>query len=149
MTHDIREDMPKRVLALDIGEKRIGIATSDLSGKMAFPVCVLPSSEVISRARSFQTVLEDHEPELLVVGLPLSLSGRAEAQASRIRRVAGQIAKACDLPLEYCDERLSSSEAKRILREQGVSEKQARGSIDKIAASLFLQTWLDARSSDS
>lgn len=81
---------PRRVLALDIGEKRIGIATSDLSGKMAFPVCVLPASEVISCARSFRTVLADHDPEMLVVGLPLSLSGERGPQAKRIKQVAGR-----------------------------------------------------------
>lgn len=57
---------------------------------------------------------------------------------------ARQVADACDLPLEFADERLSSSEAKRILRAQGLKEKQMRGKIDMIAASLFLQAWLDS-----
>ena len=58
---------------------------------------------------------------------------------------AAQIAQACALPLEFADERLSSAEAKRILRAQGLSEKEMRGKIDMVAASLFLQSWLDAR----
>ena len=56
-----------------------------------------------------------------------------------------QIAAACGLPLEFADERLSSAEAKRILREEGHSEKSMRGKVDMVAASLFLQSWLDAR----
>ncbi|MGN0035089.1 MAG: Holliday junction resolvase RuvX [Coriobacteriales bacterium] len=135
----------RRVLALDIGERRIGVATSDASGKLAFPVCVLPAAEVTSGARSFRNVLADHEPELLVVGLPLTMAGEQGRQAERIRSVAAAIAEQTGLPVAFCDERLSSSEAKRILREQGVSEKEARGSIDKYAAALFLQAWLDAR----
>lgn len=133
------------MLALDIGERRIGIATSDGSGKLAFPVCVLPTSEVLNGSRSFRDVIVDHEPELLVAGLPLSLSGEEGRQAGRVREMAEQIAAQTGLPLVYCDERLSSSEAKRALRAQGVSEREARGLIDMYAAALFLQAWLDGR----
>ena len=123
-----------RVLALDIGEVRIGIAATDASGTIACPVRVLPASEVLGQAKSLRRILEDYEPELLVCGGPQS------------RRVMGQartIAQACGLPLEFVDERLSSAEAKRILRQEGYSEKSMRGRVDMVAASLFLQTWLD------
>lgn len=134
-----------RVLALDIGEVRIGIAASDASGTVASPVIVLPASEVLSHARTFRRVLEDYEPELLVCGRPKTLSGEDGPQAERIMAQAAQIAQACGLPLEFADERLSSREAKRILREEGMSEKAMRGKVDMVAASLFLQAWLDAR----
>ena len=68
-----------------------------------------------------------------------------EYQAERVEAQAQKIADALDLPLYFEDERLSSAEAKRILREQGLSEKQMRGKVDMIAASLFLQSWLDSR----
>ncbi len=133
-----------RALALDIGEVRIGIAASDASGRIASPVKVLPAAEVLAHAKSFRYILEDYEPDVLVCGRPQTLSGEDGPQAERIMTQAQQIAKACGLPLEFADERLSSAEAKRILREQGLNEKQMRGKVDMIAASLFLQAWLDS-----
>ncbi len=133
-----------RVLALDIGEVRVGVAVSDPAGRVASPVCVLPAAEVLAGARSFRRVLEDWEPELLLCGRPLTLAGEEGPQAGRIERQAEQIARTCGLPLEFADERLSSQEAKRILREQGLSERTMRGKVDMVAASLFLQSWLDA-----
>ena len=134
-----------RALALDIGEVRIGIAASDASGTIAVPVKVLPAAEVLGGARSFRYVLEDYEPDVLVCGRPKTLSGEDGPQAERVRAQARQIAEACGLPLEFEDERLSSQEAKRILREEGYNEKSMRGRVDMVAASLFLQTWLDAQ----
>lgn len=136
-----------RVLALDIGDIRCGIAISDPAGKVASPVCVLPTMEVLSGAKSFQRILEDWEPEELVCGLPVSMSGEEGHQAAHIREMAEQIASAAMLPLSFADERLSSAEAKRILRESGLNEKSMRGRIDSVAASLILQGWLDARNS--
>lgn len=132
-----------RVLALDIGDVRTGIAVSDPSLSVASPVCVLPTSEVLCCARSFRTVLEDWEPGLLLCGLPLSLDGEEGAQAAHIRTMAQDISDACGVPHDFADERLSSQEAKRSLRDLGYDERAMRGKIDMVAASLFLQTWLD------
>ena len=107
------------------------------------PVKVMPADEVISFSRGFRLLLEDYEPDVLVCGLPQTLSGEEGPQAERVRAVAMDIAKRAGLPLEFADERLSSREAKRILREEGLNEKQMRGKVDMIAASLFLQAWLD------
>ena len=134
-----------RVLALDIGEVRVGVAVSDPAGRVASPVCVLPAQEVLAHAVTFRRVLEDWEPELLVCGRPMTLAGEEGPQAPREREQAERVAAACELPLEFEDERLSSAEAKRILREQGLSERAMRGKVDMVAASLFLQAWLDAR----
>lgn len=131
------------VLALDIGETRIGIATSDRSGRVAMPVRVMNADEVINLARPFRMLLEDYEPELLVCGLPQTMAGEEGPQAERIKGVAQKLADATGLPVAFADERLSSREAKRILREEGFSERQMRGKVDMIAASLFLQVWLD------
>ena len=130
-------------IALDIGQTRIGIAASDRSGRVAMPVKVMPADEVISFSRGFRLLLEDYEPDVLVCGLPQTLSGEEGPQAERVRAIAMDIAKRAGLPLEFADERLSSREAKRILREEGHNEKQMRGKVDMIAASLFLQAWLD------
>ena len=134
-----------RIMALDIGEVRIGIAISDPSEKLASPVCVLPSSEVVANAKGFKRVMEDWEPDMLLFGLPKTLSGAEGPQAQRVRKVAETIARNTGLPFEFGDERLSSAEAKRSLRESGLSEREMRGKVDMIAASLFLQSWLDAR----
>lgn len=138
-----------RYLALDIGERRIGVAASDASGAVAFPVCVLPSDEVLSGARTFRRVLEDHEPDVLVCGRPRTMAGDDGPQAERVMAQARDIARACGLPLEFADERLSSAEAKRILRAQGMDERSMRGKVDMVAASLFLQAFLDARPHES
>ena len=132
-------------LALDIGETRIGIAVSDRSGRVASPVKVRPAAEVIGLAKSFLYIVEDYEPDVLVSGRPMTMAGERGPQAERVEVQAQKIADALDLPLYFEDERLSSAEAKRILREQGLSEKQMRGKVDMIAASLFLQSWLDSR----
>ncbi len=134
-----------RLLALDIGEKRIGLAISDPQEKIASPLCVLSAQEVECQSPAFRRVLEDWEPELLLCGLPKTLSGEEGPQAQRVRTFAFAVAKACNLPLEFADERLSSAEAKRSLREKGYDEKSMRGKVDMIAASLFLQAWLDGR----
>lgn len=135
-----------RILALDIGEVRVGIAVSDPGERVASPVCVLPAGEVLGCAKSFRRVLEDWEPELLLCGLPLTLSGEEGPQAQRVREAARRIGATCGLPVAFADERLSSAQAKRSLREKGYDERAMRGKVDMIAAGLFLQAWLDERS---
>lgn len=137
--------MNMRAVALDIGKVRIGIAASDVSGTIASPVCVLPANEVLGGSRTWRRVLEDYEPDILVCGLPRTLGGDEGPQAQEIRAKAQQIAAGCGIPLDFVDERYSSAEAKNILHREGLSEKRMRGKIDMVAASLFLQTWLDTR----
>ena len=134
-----------RVMALDIGKVRCGIAICDPDMKVASPLCVLPTRELEQNAPSFRRVVEDWEPEMILAGLPYTLSGEEGPQAADIRKLAERIAGNCKLPLKFADERLSSSEAKRSLREKGMSEKEMQGKIDMIAASLFLQAWLDSQ----
>lgn len=133
-----------RVLALDIGQVRCGIAVSDPAQRVATPLCVLPMEEVRENAPSFRRTLEDWEPEAIVCGLPLTLASGEGPQAKRIREVADIVHAATGLPIHFADERLSSREAKRILREEGYNEREMRGKVDMVAASLTLQAWLDA-----
>ena len=130
-------------LALDIGETRIGIAISDRTGRVARPLKVMPAQDVVALSRPFRMLVEDHEPDILVCGLPRTLAGEEGPQAERVKEVALGVSLSLGLPLHFVDERMSSREAKRILREQGLSEKQMRGKVDMVAASLFLQAWLD------
>jgi putative Holliday junction resolvase len=136
-----------RILALDIGEKRVGVASGDTDAGVAVPLAILATKDVAAVSPAFRRLLENHEPELLVIGLPLSLDGRENQQARRVRSLAERIAEATGLPLAYQDERLSSAEARRTLREAGCTERGMRGKIDAIAASLILRSYLDAGTS--
>lgn len=138
-----------KVLALDIGEKRIGIAVGDTETKIAIPLNNMSAQEVLSLSVSFRNLVGDHEPELLLVGLPLTLAGQEGKQAQGIRRTAQRIAASLGIPLAFEDERLSSAQAKRYLREAGFTEKEMRGKIDMLAASIVLQAFLDTDKVDS
>ena len=138
-----------RIMALDIGATRTGIAISDPTERVASPVCVLPTSQILANSPAWRRTLEDWEPELLVCGLPYTLSGQEGPQAASLRKRAQDIASAAGIPLQFADERLSSVAAKRILREKGLTERDMRGKVDMIAASIFLETWLDARAAQS
>lgn len=136
-----------RALGLDIGEARVGVAVSDPSGRVASPVTVLDARALMRDPAPLQQLVEDYEVESLVVGLPLTLAGDEGHQALEVREVAERLAEVLGVPLEYHDERNSSAEAKRAMREAGMSEREQRGSLDKIAAAIVLQGWLDARRS--
>ena len=135
-----------RVLAIDLGEKRCGLAVSDVRQCIATPVDVVPLAEAVNNTGTFAAVLNEYEPELLVCGLPVSLSGEEGRQARRIRAIAGQITKSCGIPHVFADERLSSVSARGALREMGYDDKRMKGKIDMVAASMFLQSWLDSNS---
>ena len=134
-----------RTLGLDIGSVRVGVAVSDPDGAVASAVAVLDARELARDTRSLARIVEDYEAEQLVVGLPLTLSGDEGPQAAEVREVAGRLADALGLPVAYQDERNSSAEARRAMRAAGLSEREQRGSLDKVAAAILLQTWLDAR----
>lgn len=133
-----------RVLGLDIGEKRIGVAVSDAEGGVAVPVEVIDAPQEYGEGRRLQRLITDYEVGLIVVGLPLSLDGSEGPQARRVRMLASRLAEHIDVPFEFVDERLSSAEAGRRMREAGASERAQRGSKDMVAAAIFLQAYLDA-----
>ena len=132
-----------RVIALDIGERRVGVAVSDPQGAVATPVAVFDAS-LLASAEHVRELVSEWDAGLIVVGLPLTMRGLEGPQAERTREAAERIAAFVDVPVTFYDERLSSAEAKRAMREAGVSEKKARGSVDKVAAALFLQSFLDS-----
>lgn len=133
-----------RLLGLDIGEKRVGIAFGDTSDGRVFPLKVLSAQEVLDHAKSFRYLIEDYDPQRLVVGLPISLDGEEGPQALRVREAALRIQEHTQLTCDFVDERLSSAQAKRLMHEAGLNEKQMRGKLDSVAASIFLQTYIDA-----
>lgn len=131
------------VLALDIGERRIGVAVSDAAGAVAMPLTVLDTAAARADGTLLGRILADHEVDRIVVGLPLTLEGAEGPQARRVRSLAERVTRDAGIAVDYIDERLSSAEAKRRMRESGGTERSMRGSIDKVAAAILLQTYLD------
>lgn len=134
-----------RALGLDIGEVRIGVAVSDPTGSVASPLTVLDARELARDMRVLLQLADDYEIESLVVGLPLTLGGDEGPQAAEVRAVAERFGTAIGVPIEYYDERNSSAEARRSMRAAGLSDREQRGALDKVAAAIVLQGWLDAR----
>lgn len=137
-----------RVLALDLGSKRIGVAVSDPGETIASPDRVLQRSG--SRAqdhRAIQTLVEEWGAELVVVGLPLTLSGDDGPAARATREEAAELASALTVPVELHDERLTTVTASRTLQQAKMTADARRRVVDKVAAAVLLQSWLDERAS--
>lgn len=133
-----------RTLGLDIGDARIGVAISDPTGSVATPLTVLATERLRAGSRDLHDIVVEYDVARIVVGLPVTLAGEEGPQARHVRALAAKVLTGIEGPVCFADERLSSQEAKRRMREQGVSEREARGSIDKVAAAIFLQSYLDA-----
>ncbi len=132
-----------RALGVDVGERRIGLAISDPSGLIASPVEVIVReentdavAEILSRARA-------HDAEIIVVGMPIDLRGEMGVAARKMSEFVAALRERSEIPVETCDERLTSAAAARSMQEAGLTERDRRGQVDKVAAALMLQTWLD------
>ena len=132
-------------MALDIGEKRVGVAISDTKETVASAICVLNTQDVVDSTKNFKRVIDDWEPDVLLFGKPRTLNGGEGPQAKRIAEVSQLIAQKTGIKAEFFDERLTSKEAKNFMRECGMSEKEMRGKIDMVAAQIFLQAFLDKK----
>jgi putative Holliday junction resolvase len=133
-----------RVLALDVGEKRIGVAISDLSQTLARSLQVIQRS---SRQEDFAAVArltDEYDVEKVVVGYPRSLDGMAGAQAERVEHYAADLAKALTIPVLLWDERFSTVSAERLMRQAGLGGDKKRERIDAVAAAVILQDYLDS-----
>ncbi|MEG5025622.1 Holliday junction resolvase RuvX [Microcoleus sp. AT8-B1] len=132
-------------LGLDIGLKRVGIAGCDGTGLIATGITTLVRSSFDRDVAYLRELVRERRVQILVAGLPYSLSGELGAQARQVQKYANRIATALELPLEYVDERLTSVEAEELMKTQGISVSQNKGAIDRKAAALILQQWLDER----
>jgi putative Holliday junction resolvase len=131
-----------RVIALDVGEKRVGVAASDSLGVTAQPL------ETIERDERFTERLLELIAELdvkrMVVGLPLSLDGTESTQAEAVRRFVKEIGGRIKIPVIFVDERLSSREADSLISGVRRRARQERGATDRVAAALILKSYLDS-----
>ena len=136
-----------RVLALDVGEKRIGVALSDPTGMLATPLATITRRGKDPDLGEVTRLAVEHEVDEIVIGMPISLSGRMGAQAHRVSRFADDLADRTNLPIRSHDERYSSVEAERLIREAGSSPSRNKARIDAVAAAVILQSYLDSRRS--
>ncbi|WP_413166843.1 Holliday junction resolvase RuvX [Capilliphycus salinus ALCB114379] len=134
-------------LGLDIGQKRIGVAGCDGLGLFATGLMTLERSAFERDVAQLQELVKDRRVQVLVVGLPYSMSGNLGFQAKKVQKYASRLAIALDLPLEYVDERLTSFQAEQMMRSAKISPSRNKGLIDRKAAALILQQWLDQRRS--
>ena len=137
-----------RALGVDLGTKRIGIAVSDLSGTIATALTTVHRSK--SRRHDHAEIarlVRDEECEVVVVGLPLSLDGGHGPAARRATTEARQMSSVVGVPVDMYDERFTTVTAERGMIEAGLDAKQRRQVVDKVAAAVMLQAWLDHRRS--
>ena len=133
----------RRILGLDVGERRIGVALSDASGRLASPLTTIgavPQAQAIER---IGRLCAEHVVVALVIGLPLTLRGEVGPQATAVQRFAEALGQAVTLPIEFFDERLTTAAADQLLREMGVKPEKRKLQLDQVAASIILQDYLD------
>ena len=136
-----------RWMGLDIGEKRIGVAVSDEDARFAFPLCVLNRSLLDDDVLHVVQLAAKQQAGGIVVGEPLDLSGRAGPAVRRVRTFADALRRHWSGPLEFVDERFSTAEAQRVLLAADASRARRRQVVDKMAAALILQHFLEREAS--
>ncbi len=137
-----------RALGLDLGSKRIGVAVSDISATVASALTTVHRSS--SRRHDHAAIarlVRDEDAEVVVVGLPLSLDGTMGPAARSAETEARQLASVVGVPVEMYDERFTTVTAERALRDAGLDGRRQRKVVDKVAAAVMLQAWLDHRRS--
>jgi putative Holliday junction resolvase len=136
--------LPRRILALDVGSRRIGVAVSDPLGITAQGLDTIQRQNKRRDWESLGAVLAKYEVVEIVVGLPLRLSGAEGTQSEKMRLFADELHAKFKLPVHLWDERWTSTEANRLLRETNLSIEKRGKAVDRMAAILILQSWLQA-----
>lgn len=131
------------VLAFDFGEKRIGVAVGEWELRQAHPLTTIRGEANSERFAAIAALIGEWKPAVLLVGLPVSLDGKAHAMTARCIRFANQLRGRFGLPVEYAEERLSSVEAEERLRDCGHKAKSARQHLDALAAQIILQCFFE------
>ncbi|MCX6339397.1 MAG: Holliday junction resolvase RuvX [Candidatus Aureabacteria bacterium] len=134
-----------RVLALDVGERRIGMAMSDPLGITAQRAGTIERGALEETLRRLQEIVIRDEIGTVVVGLPLSMDGSRGTSAAGMGRFAEDLRRALAIPVTLWDERLTTAEADRLMRSAGVSRKERMRHLDEVAAQLILQSYMDSR----
>jgi len=133
-----------RVLGLDPGERRIGVALSDPIGMIAQPYVVL-DRKAVDAVAAIRDLCTEYEIEIVVIGLPTSLSGEEGPAAVKARELGAAISEGTDCEVTFFDERFTTVQAESALIEGGMRRRQRRETVDKVAAAVMLQGYLDTR----
>jgi len=134
-----------RYLALDLGDRRIGIAISDPTGLIARSLDVMERTSRAADYAHIAELIEQYDVDALVVGLPLNMDGTEGSQATWVRDYSAELAETVDRPLHLWDERLSTEEAEDVIHKQGKTVRETKDWIDAVAAAVILQSFLDNR----
>jgi putative Holliday junction resolvase len=133
------------VLALDLGKRRIGLALSDGLGITAQGLETLERTNIRTDLARLKEIASEHNVSRILIGNPLHLSGQAGRQTEHAREFGARLEAAIGLPVEYWDERLTTVEAQRVLRQSGISIEKRAKAVDRLAAVLLLESYLDSR----
>lgn len=133
-----------RIMGIDYGTKRIGVAISDPSCTMAHPLDTILVREDGSHMELLKGIVRDYDVQKIVVGLPYNMDGSEGESANKVMQWSGELGIALGLPVELWDERLTTSEAHEFLMHFKVKGPKRRQIVDKIAASIILKSYLDA-----
>ncbi len=133
----------RRIMGLDVGERRIGVALSDAEGRLASPLTTINARPVTECLERIVRMVADYAVSELVVGLPLTLRGEVGPQARAVQQFARQLEERLGLPVHLFDERLTTAAADQLLREMGLKPEKRKQQIDQVAAAIILQDFLD------
>ena len=143
MTEEQPQRPNGRILALDVGKKRIGLAVSDELGITAQGIETLCRTRVRADLENLRRVVQQWSVNLLLVGRPLHMSGAESRQSEYTAEFAERLKHDLGLPVVFWDERLTSAEAERMLRDAGASLERKKKSVDRLSAVLLLESYLD------
>lgn len=133
-----------RILAIDHGTVRMGIAVSDELLMLAQPVCFIPAEPLNEFFNQLEKLITEREVARLVVGMPRNMNGTFGPAAEKVNNFVAKLKERISLPVHIVDERLTSTQANRSLTQAGVKGKKKRESVDAAAAALILQSFLDS-----
>jgi len=134
-----------RIMGLDVGDRRIGVALSDPIGLTAQRLTLIERSGLTRDVDAVCALVKQHDVEALVVGLPLTLRGERGVQAGKVEVLVRHLRRHLTIPIHLIDERLTTVQGQRVLRETGASRRTRKQVIDQIAAQLILQQFLDGQ----
>jgi putative Holliday junction resolvase len=140
-------DLPGRILAIDYGSRRMGLAVSDPLGITAQGLDTLERKNKRSDFARLEKLLREYQIREIVLGLPLRMSGEEGTQSQKVAEFAEELRRRFAIPVHLWDERLTSAEANRLLREAELSIQKRAQAVDRMAATLILQSWLQAHQS--
>lgn len=132
-----------RILALDVGEKRIGIAVSDELNIIAQSLTVIKRTNLVNTAAEIHALIQKYNVSKVIIGLPLNMEGTKGPSAGRVEEFTAFLKSKLSAEIEMVDERLTSSQGERMLLDADISRKKRKSAIDKIAAQLILQVYLE------